>query len=471
MGLRLTEKQAAGWRLLTDRTATRVLFDGAARSGKTMPIIEYLVMRALRFPGCRQLIARKYRVHAYASIWRDSLDRYLREHVPAGLFRKHEEPMLGIRWNNGSEIIIDGLDNDERVDKLLGNEYVTVFVNEARQVSWGVVQRMLTRLAQRVCDEAGRECVPKLILDTNPAGPRHWLHRVGVEHLDPDTMQPLLDAANWARLNWVASDNAANLPEQFLRSLDALPAVERARMRDGIWCQNEGLVYPDIASCIVEPPAKLPEGDLFGGIDWGFSAPFAAVVGVLDGDDVLWIVRCRYKRRTPLSVHAARLPRDVVWFADPAGADQIAELRRADHTVRRAPNSIMAGIAAVSARIRDGRLRILNLTEMQPLLEEAYGYAYPEEHGDSEQPVGVDDHAMDALRYLVAGVDRGRTALLAESDDAVDQTPGTAEPQKRYAPVEDPPPRPREERVPAGEEREGQEWLDPENPAIWSEMR
>jgi hypothetical protein len=67
--------------------------------------------------------------------------------------------------------VIGGLDDAERTEKILGNEYITVFLNEATQLSWETVQMAMTRLAQRCPDAKGRFAVPKLILDCNPRGP------------------------------------------------------------------------------------------------------------------------------------------------------------------------------------------------------------------------------------------------------------------------------------------------------------
>src|SRR5207247_482304 len=47
-----------------------------------------------------------------------------------------------------------------------------------------------------------------------------------------------------------------------------------------------------------------------------------------------------------------------MWYADPAGRTEIEECRSANLKVRRGINDIRAGIAAVSARIRTGRLKV-----------------------------------------------------------------------------------------------------------------
>jgi hypothetical protein len=161
----------------------------------------------------------------------------------------------------------------------------------------------------------------------------------------------------------------------------------------------EGLVYPDFAQALsaAEPPA----GRRVGGIDWGWRNPFAAVWGVLDRDDVLWLHHERYLRETPLFEHAQALPRGVMWYADPSGRTELEEFRAAGHTIRAGSNELRAGIAAVTARIRTGRLKVNGCPQ---LLNEAQLYRYPT--GGGEEPVDAHNHALAALRYLIASLDR-----------------------------------------------------------------
>jgi hypothetical protein len=173
----------------------------------------------------------------------------------------------------------------------------------------------------------------------------------------------------------------------------------------------EGLVYPDFAQAVVEEAGwqPAPQGRPVGGIDFGWRNPFAAVWGVLDRDDVLWIEGERYLTRTPLHEHAAALRehKGVEWYADPAGATEIAELRAGGLAVRRSDNDIRLGIAAVSARLRTGRLKVLGRA-CPNLLAEARLYRYPtaaERALCGENPVDEHNHALAALRYLISRLD------------------------------------------------------------------
>jgi hypothetical protein len=168
-----------------------------------------------------------------------------------------------------------------------------------------------------------------------------------------------------------------------------------------------GLVYPQFAVQVSgsgQPPAT---GRRVGGIDFGFRNPFAAVWGRLDAQDVLWLEGERYQRGVPLHVHAAALPRGVLWYADPSGATEIQELRAAGHRVLPASNEVCAGLQAVTARLQTGRLRVCAGACPQ-LLAEARTYCYPEESekgSPGERPRAGNNHALDALRYLISGLD------------------------------------------------------------------
>jgi hypothetical protein len=167
----------------------------------------------------------------------------------------------------------------------------------------------------------------------------------------------------------------------------------------------EGLVYPDFArqTAADAVPALTPN---VGGIDFGYRNPFAAVWGVVDADGVLWLTGERYRREQTVHEHARHLPPRVTWYADPAGAAEIAALRQLGLVVRRGANDLRAGIAAVRARLEAGKLKVAP-GACPELLAETQLYSYPTaaDRGDVETPVDAHNHALAALRYLVARLD------------------------------------------------------------------
>jgi hypothetical protein len=185
----------------------------------------------------------------------------------------------------------------------------------------------------------------------------------------------------------------------------------------------EGLVYPSFADQ-TRTDLPAPPGKLVGGIDFGFRNPFAAVWGPIR-DDVLYLENEIYVRETPLSVIAARLPKNVLWYADPAGAVEIAELRLAGFAVRGGINDIRAGIAAVTARLQSQRLRV-NERRCPNLMMEARLYRYPTDSqrvGSGENPVDDNNHALAALRYLICSLDARAMARLRRQDKAETREP------------------------------------------------
>jgi hypothetical protein len=193
---------------------------------------------------------------------------------------------------------------------------------------------------------------------------------------------------------------------------------------EGSFVALEGLVYPDFAATLVEDWPD-PKGRAVGGIDWGWRNPFAALWGVLDRDDVLWIAGERYATATPLHEHIAGLPGKVTWYADPSGATEIAACRAAGLTVRRADNDIRSGIAAVTARLRTGRLKV-HVDACPNLVREARLYRYPTEQERAligENPVDEHNHALGALRYLISRLDAHRLGKLRDKPPAEEAPP------------------------------------------------
>ena len=93
---------------------------------------------------------------------------------------------------NGSQIWLMGLDDKERVEKILGMEFVTIYFNECSQIRYATVQLVRNRLAQVVPGLKQRA-----YYDINPTGIGHWTNQEFGMFRNPDTRQPIPDPENY----------------------------------------------------------------------------------------------------------------------------------------------------------------------------------------------------------------------------------------------------------------------------------
>lgn len=238
---KLTKKQTELNKLLGSE-ARHIMLVGGARSGKTFLIVRAIVIRALRAAGSRHAIIR-FRYNAVrASIWLDTLPKVLRLCFPQLVLGENVEEHRAdgyVKFPNGSEIWFAGLDEKERVEKILGQEYLSIFFNECSQLPWASVLIARTRLAQAFPGMA-----LKAYYDLNPIGTAHWTHRVFIEGVDPDSRNPIVNryAYAWAYIN--PKDNSENLDPATLEEFENLPPRQKRRFWDGLYsAEIEGALW------------------------------------------------------------------------------------------------------------------------------------------------------------------------------------------------------------------------------------
>ncbi len=242
----LTEKQVEA--LKATRAAENVLLYGGSRSTKTFTHLRTIATRAILAPKSRHAVLRFRFNHVKASVIFDTWPKMM-----ALCFPDIPDSMNKSEWfttfPNGSEVWFGGLDDKERTEKILGNEYATIFLNECSQISYSSYLILVTRLAQMCSYVVKDEIKPlalKMLLDENPPLQGHWTHKLFIEHKDPISRTPLSDPDDYASLLMNPVDNADNLPESYLKRLKGLPK----RQRDRFWLgkfgdENENALWSD----------------------------------------------------------------------------------------------------------------------------------------------------------------------------------------------------------------------------------
>lgn len=224
---KLTLKQEEANTFLASPGRHKALF-GGARSGKTFLFCRAVCTRAIRFEGSRHAILRLRANAVRSAISLDTLPKVMRLCYPGVAMEEHRMDGFFEFPHNKAQIWVGGLDDKERVEKILGQEYATIFLNECSQIPYSSVLIARTRLAQVV-----EGLTQRMYYDLNPTGKMHWSNLEFGQKKDPTSKQPLRDPENYGRMQINPRDNAENLSEDFLRSLENLPEKQRRRFYEG----------------------------------------------------------------------------------------------------------------------------------------------------------------------------------------------------------------------------------------------
>jgi len=217
-----------------------IMLYGGGRSGKTFVVIRSMIARALKAPGSRQLVTRYRFNHLKATIILDTLPKVMRTCFPE-LVKDQDWKLSKTDWfltlPADAEMWFCGLDDSERMEKMLGFEFCGIYINEASQVSWGGVQLLLTRLAQKVYQVingvVGAVLKLRYYFDCNPPSKMHWAYKVFKQKLDPETKENLSNPADYVSFQMNPHDNAENLSPEYLETLEGLSGRMKRRFLHG----------------------------------------------------------------------------------------------------------------------------------------------------------------------------------------------------------------------------------------------
>ena len=239
---KLTDDQKkANHQLASD--ATHNALGGGSRSGKTFLIIRAICLRADKAPGSRHLVSRFRFNAAKTALAMDTIPKVLKLCFPTwgSPTMMLDKTDWFFRFPNESELWVTGLDDDVRVEKVLGHEYASMFFNECSQIPYFSVETALTRLAQKT--EALRL---KAYYDLNPPSKQHWTYKKFIEKLDPTTGHGLLNPFDYSYMTMNPHGNAENLDAGYLAQLEALGERARKRFLLGMFSDDsEGALWTE----------------------------------------------------------------------------------------------------------------------------------------------------------------------------------------------------------------------------------
>lgn len=408
-----------------------VLVAGPAGTGKSRACLEKIHLMALLNPGMRGLLVRKTAV----SLTSTGIVTY-RTHVAKESLANGDVTWYGgspqeaacFRYSNGSVINVGGMDKATRI---MSSEYDIVYVQEATELTEDDWEAITTRLRH------GKVSFQQLLADCNPDTPTHWL-------------KVRCDTGRTTMLNSRHEENPVLFDEHgavtevgasYIAKLDNLTGVRYQRLRKGLWCAAEGVIYEDWQPDLhMVPRTRIPADWVrWWSVDFGYTNPFVCQFWAEDPDGRLWLYREMYRTKRLVEDHAADIlaavtkngewiepkPRAIV--CDHDAEDRATLERHLGMSTVPAKKTVSDGIQAVQTRFRpagDGKPRVFLMRDAlvfrDPELadakkptctaEEIPGYVWDRSTPQriaKEEPVKVDDHGCDALRYVVAERDLG----------------------------------------------------------------
>lgn len=397
-----------------------VLNSGSFGSGKSRGLCWKLVSRASR-PGACELLCRKHNVTLRRTTLRTLLeqDGDLPPVLPPGTYL-HNRSLQTIQILGGGVIVYFGLDDPDKIGSTPATGAAVDEAVELDEADWVALRGRIRVKVEGLSNQLYGAC--------NPGAPTHHLaERFG--------LAPGSAPAPGCRAITTSTEENWFLPASYVADLRTLQGVARERFFLGRWVAAEGLVFPSLLDVFV-PHRAPPPGSLAGGVDFGFRNPFCALLGTVyradDGRDVLYVWWERYLSATDLEIHAESMlaaegERGAEWFCDPEDPEARRDLRKAGLSARKAVNRVLYGIDAVNGLLAGDQLFISDRCVKTHMEAGVYCYPKVDDGKDGkEQPIGKLDHAMTALRYLIAsakkrGLIRSRADAKREREEREDE--------------------------------------------------
>ena len=396
-----------------DEKIFETLYSGAVGAGKTRALCMKVVMRAMH-PGAREGLCRK----TVASLTKTTLvtlldnDGELPPVLPRGSYEFNQQKGR-IKIRNGGEIQLFAFDQDLSKNELPMGSYnftgcgIDEGVELTReQYDW----IKTTRLRLKV-----KGLWPEAYTATNPGAKAHFLYghfAIG----NPAERSP------YRKVYQTRSSENVFLTGAYLASLDELTGQFRERYVEGLWGNFEGMIYSDWDRDKHILDTEL-QGEIYAGVDDGSGKghEFAIVVGVLTSGSDMQIIDEVYRQgmlhddKVSACLELADKHSIDTFWVDPSAAGLIQSLRNVELGAIGARNmgggaggrKVNIGIGKIQHRLavnnKLGRPRLLVHPRCVNLIREIEGYHW--EPG-RDVPHKENDHAVDALRYMVMSLDR-----------------------------------------------------------------
>lgn len=255
--INLNADQQAAFALAKSDDHKHHLFYGPAGSGKSFFIMWLILNRAMVAPGsrhavfrltlssCRDTLFDKTLYEVLNTVWpglRQQCKISLSEHtliLPNG-------PDKNQPHDGGSIVFFDGLD-ENRMTKVLGNEFNTIWLNECNEFQYSHVSTLLGRLRYVAHKLNGKRLTNKMFYDCNPRWKADWEYQAFVRGVIPGENEPMPKANQWVNAKLNTTANLHNLVDDYMDTLAAGSRQARMRYLVGEWADEnkDGLFFQE----------------------------------------------------------------------------------------------------------------------------------------------------------------------------------------------------------------------------------
>ena len=353
------------------RSSTRITcLQGGTRSSKTYSLCQLFIVKALRETGKVFTICRKTLPALKGTAYRDVLE--LLKELGLYLEEYHNKSELSYALN-GNLIEFISIDKPQ---KIRGRKRDYLWLNEANEFNYEDYQQLILRTTGKV------------YLDYNPSDPYSWIYEKVITRDD---------------CTFIKSTYKAN---PFLDK-DTIAEIERLKDLDPDYWRVYGLGEIGSIQTMIFRQFELVDevqGRLVGyGLDFGFTNSPTALVAVYQSDNNLYIKEMLYEKRlTNMDIanklKEFRIDRQSEIVGDSAEPKTIEEIYRQGFNIKPAKKG--AGIHLGIDIMRRYKLHITK--DSLNAIKEFRGYKWAtDKNGDVlNTPVKVNDHLIDATRYL-----------------------------------------------------------------------
>lgn len=171
-----------------------------------------------------------------------------------------------LKLSNGSTIVIGGVDDGDRLERLLGTERSTLWFNESNQIPFAATTKLKTRLAEK-------NTLKKMAYyDLNPTSTSSWVYQLFELKVDPQDGENLSNPFDYDSFKMNVQGNLENIDSSYVSMLEKLPEAEKKRFLLGEYSDgSRGLaVYSFSESDHVTEEAKKLDGTVTIGSDFNF---------------------------------------------------------------------------------------------------------------------------------------------------------------------------------------------------------